>query len=150
MSDKREPPISSKGPPSPLASATTAKPPKGRSGEHPALAAAVRQLEETERLFLPELQRATDRFSSAMDSRTDPPPPVSSPTIGDWVLVVRGRGAHHNGDPLDVDRTAASFVLGLRSSGHDVRSAEVAFDDGTVEDVSSAPETLRSKKEDKP
>jgi len=39
--------------------------------------------------------------------------------MGDWVITIRGIGAHHNGKDYDADKIAQDFVHELKRQGHD-------------------------------
>jgi hypothetical protein len=129
---------------------------KKGSGEHPAMADAIRKIDEMRDHLLPELRAATERLGNAVDAATEPPPaetekPTSEPEVyGLWTLGVRGRGPHSNNDRRDMERLAAAFVSDLRKAGHDVEIAQAKFDVGTVVDVSSAPSTPRPSKKGNP
>lgn len=45
--------------------------------------------------------------------------------MGNWAIVIRGVGVHHNGDrlPEDANRMAAGFVETLKAAGHSVTEA---------------------------
>lgn len=38
--------------------------------------------------------------------------------MGDWVVVIRGTGAHHNGKDYDADKMTQDFVHELKRQGH--------------------------------
>ncbi len=38
--------------------------------------------------------------------------------MGDWVLTIKGTGAHHNGKDYDADKMAQGFVHELKRQGH--------------------------------
>jgi hypothetical protein len=150
------PPPSSPAFPDPLESPKK----KSGSGEHPAMADAIRQIEETAAHLLPELRAATERLDNAVKAATDTPSPkqladherraTDLVSYGLWTVAIRGRGPHHNDDPRDIERAAAAFVMELRKMGHDVEIAQAKFDVGSVVDVSSAPDTLRTLKKGNP
>lgn len=55
--------------------------------------------------------------------------------MGDWAIVIRGTGCHHNSDPkIDADHEAAEFVRRLKAQGHTIKSA--TFTSGGEHDVS--------------
>jgi len=46
--------------------------------------------------------------------------------MGNWTIVIKGVGCHHNMDYLgDADRMAAEFVKALRNAGHSVSHAAI-------------------------
>ena len=51
--------------------------------------------------------------------------------MGDWVIVVRGTGAHHNSDNSgDADRMADRFVRELQHLGHTIHAASFTYGAG--------------------
>ena len=62
--------------------------------------------------------------------------------MGNWAIVVRGTGCHHNYSKAvkDANRTAAEFVKQIKADGHTVSSA--TFTVGHDEDISGADEYL--------
>jgi hypothetical protein len=48
--------------------------------------------------------------------------------MGNWTIVIKGVGCHHNMDyKADADRMAAEFVKQLRVAGHNVTHAAITY-----------------------
>lgn len=45
--------------------------------------------------------------------------------MGNCIVSVHVTGAHHNGEPYDIDQRAAVFVDQLRKDGHTVSAATI-------------------------
>lgn len=55
--------------------------------------------------------------------------------MGNWAIVVRGTGSHHNKRyPKDANRAAAEFVQRLKADGHSI--VEASFTYGAADDLS--------------
>lgn len=69
--------------------------------------------------------------------------------MGDWAIVIRGLGIHHNKNrPDDANRMAAAFVEDLKEAGHTVKSA--TFTSGAETDlVDQTPEKQAALWDDK-
>jgi|SRR5581483_4378389 len=55
--------------------------------------------------------------------------------MGNWSIVIKGIGCHHNSSPTDADRLAAEFVKQLRKAGQNVTGATITF--GAENDLSA-------------
>lgn len=45
--------------------------------------------------------------------------------MGNCLISVHVTGAHHNGEPYDIDQHAAQFVDRLKAAGHNVTAATI-------------------------
>lgn len=117
-------------------------PPKKPSGEHPAVVSFKETAAQIRDVTIPAMQRSTDKAAAILAS--DPPPPasVTEEMAGDWVIVIRGHGAHHNVRETDANRMLSGFVRDLRRAGQKVTHA--SFQNGSEEHVHDSPEALAS------
>lgn len=57
--------------------------------------------------------------------------------MGQWAIIIRGTGPHHNGKPTDAEAIARHAVQDLKDSGHTVAAATVLT--GSEIDVTFSP-----------
>ncbi len=61
--------------------------------------------------------------------------------MGNWAIVIRGVGSHHNkAYDADANRMAAEFVVKLRDAGHHVEAA--SFTHGSEDVITNGSEYL--------
>lgn len=54
--------------------------------------------------------------------------------MGNWEIVVRGHGIHHNGRENDAEVMAKLFVEDLRAEGHDIECAIFSLTGGAQQE----------------
>lgn len=47
--------------------------------------------------------------------------------MGNWAIVIRGIGPHHNNQPYDVDKMAKEFATHLEAAGQKIQSATLTY-----------------------
>lgn len=85
-----------------------------------------RQLEAQSESAKTELSQAQERLHKIMQNVPTLAPPTGR--HGEWTIIIRGSGPHHNGLESDANHLAMRYIADLRAHGHDVVSA--AWDDG--------------------
>ena len=64
--------------------------------------------------------------------------------MGDWTIVVKGIGAHHNSNyPKDANRMTAKFVKDLKEAGHNVQYA--SFTHGSNDNISDPDQYIENR-----
>lgn len=121
--------MSSKRPP------VTPSPPPNRSGEHQLVIDTVRRrFKSIDERTIPAMLEAEKRLETEV-SESSPPKNIM---MGDWVILIRGKGPHHNAQPGDANRIAGAFRRELTDAGHTI--VEASFRNGIEEEIKSEGE----------